>query len=59
MKKTELSDQEDFSVDPTFIKTKIKEEVSLRVNKKYLDSVLIKTNLSQDEMNRIAALGID
>ncbi|EKD66741.1 MAG: hypothetical protein ACD_49C00016G0004 [uncultured bacterium (gcode 4)] len=59
LKKTELSDQEDFSVDPTFIKTKIKEEVSLRVNKKYLDSVLIKTNLSQDEMNRIAALGID
>ncbi|MCK9271958.1 penicillin-binding protein 2 [Candidatus Gracilibacteria bacterium] len=59
LKKTELSETDDISTDSIFLKSKIKEEVNLRVNKKYLDSVLIKTNLSQDEMNRINFLHID
>ncbi|MDD2486978.1 MAG: penicillin-binding protein 2 [Candidatus Gracilibacteria bacterium] len=56
VKKTEL---EDFSYDATYIKNKIRDEVKSRVEKKYVDSVSIKSNLTQDEMNKLTDLGFD
>lgn len=55
-KKTAL---DDFSADPDYIKSKIHEEVKGRVEKKYVDSVSLKSNLTQDEINKLSALSLD
>ena len=56
LKKNEL---DDFLYETNYIKTKIQEEVRTRVEKKYVDSVLIKPNLNENEIASVSKLWLD
>jgi hypothetical protein len=47
---------DDYTEDETFIKAKIQEEVKKRIEKKFVDFVIIKENLTDDETLKITAL---
>jgi hypothetical protein len=47
---------EEFSDDATFIKAKILEEVKKRLDKKYIDFIILKDNLNDDEKFKITSI---
>jgi len=47
---------EDFSFDPEYIKSKIADEIKKRIDKKFLDFILLKENISEKEKFNITSL---
>ncbi|EKE28421.1 MAG: transpeptidase involved in septal peptidoglycan synthesis (penicillin-binding protein 3) [uncultured bacterium (gcode 4)] len=54
-----VQEMEDFNEDPIFLKSKIHEEVKKRFDKKYIDFIIIKDGLDDDEKFKITSIWSD